>query len=332
MSGDARIAAMVLARDRPEPTRATLAALAEQDPAPDVLVLVDNDATPEVAALLAEAAAEHPDAELVRLPDNRGCAGGFEAGIDRVLARADIELVCGFDDDATPLPGCLGALREAALSLPDVGAVAAVAHDADGVLAWPMYIDGAPPPLQTVDEVRAAAQHRGPLPVANTGWQGLMFPVEVLRRHGNVWGDLFLQYEDIELGMRLRRAGLRWYLVPDALCRHPAPPPARHISILGRQIDVTRQSAAKEYLTLRNGLVVRRRYEGARFWYGTGPFVLLRGFLSAWTLGVGRFRALRHVFLQGVLDAIRGRLGPPPTATAALGRPASRGRQRRSSG
>jgi GT2 family glycosyltransferase len=331
MSRQARTAALVLARDRPEPTRATLTALAAQEP--DVLVLVDNDATPDVSALLAAAAAGHSDAELVRLPTNRGCAGGFQAGLERVLARDDIDLVCGFDDDATPQPGCLAALRHAALSLPDVGVVAAVAHDADGVLAWPMYADGAPPPLHTVTEVRTEADARGgALPVANTGWQGLMLPVEVLRRHGNVWGELFLQYEDIELGMRLRRAGLLWYLIPDAVCRHPAPPPARHVSILGRQIDVTRQSATKEYLTLRNGLVVRSRYDGARFWYGTGPFLLLRGFLSAWTLGVGRSRALRHVFLQGVLDAVRHRLGPPPTATAALAPRARSGRRGRSAG
>lgn len=324
-----RVAAVVLARDRPGPTRATLAALLAQDPPPDTLVLVDNAAMPAVSALLEEAAATHPDGELVRLHVNHGCAGGFEAGLERVLARSDVDYVCGFDDDAAPEPGCLAALCRAANALPDVGAVAAVAHDAAGVLAWPMYPGNRPPPLRTVTDVREAGRHTGPFPVANTGWQGLMLPVEVLRRHGNVWGDLFLQYEDIELGMRLRAAGLHWYLVPDAFCRHPAPPLARHISIFGRQIDVTRQNAAKEYLTLRNALVVRRRYEGARFWYGTGPLVLLRGFLSSWSLGVGRRAALRHVFVQGVLDALRGRLGPPPSATAALGGAAVRDRPTR---
>jgi hypothetical protein len=155
--------------------------------------------------------------------------------------------------------------------------------------------------------------------VPNLSWHGLLFPVPVLREHGIVWGELFLQYEDIELGMRYRRAGLRCYLVPDAECLHPKPPPSRPVRIFGRQIDVTAQNASKEYLTLRNGLVVRSRYEGARFWYGTGPFVLLRGLLSSFALNVPTSKALRHVFLQGVVDAMRGRLGPPPAATAALG-------------
>ncbi|MFL5844117.1 MAG: glycosyltransferase family 2 protein [Solirubrobacteraceae bacterium] len=316
MSG--RIAAVVLARDRPAMTRETIDALLVQEPAADTLVLIDNAATPEVRATLEEAAARHPDGHVVSSAENLGCAGGYELGLRHVLDNVDAEFLCGFDDDATPLPGCLGALRDAAQRLPAVGAVGAVAHAADGRLAWPMYVDGEDGPVSTVDEVRALAGRRSSLPVHNLAWQGMMFPTEVLRRHGLPWGALFLQYEDIELGLRLRRAGLHSYLVPEAECRHPAPPPARAVRLLGRQIDVTRQSAAKEYLTLRNGLVVRRRYDGLRFWYGTGPFVILRGVLSAFAMDVPLRKALRHVVVQGIADAVRGRLGPPPPGTARL--------------
>jgi hypothetical protein len=183
-----------------------------------------------------------------------------------------------------------------------------------------MHVAGEAEPAMTVDDVRALAARRGEaaLEIPNNSWHGIMFPVPVLREHGNVWGELFLQYEDIELGMRYRRAGLRCYVAPAAECLHPAPPASRPVRIFGRQIDVTAQSGGKEYLTLRNGLVVRSRYEGLRFWYGTGPFVLLRGLLSALALDAPRLQALRHVFLQGVIDAVRGRLGPPPAKTAAL--------------
>jgi GT2 family glycosyltransferase len=316
----ARSAAVVLARDRPEPTAATVDALLAQEPQPDVLVLIDNDATPEVRAVLDAAAARHPDAEVLHLDHNYGCCGGFEQGVRRALKRDDLDYVIGFDDDATPLPGCIAALVGAAERLPDAGEVGAMSHAPDGTLAWPMLFDGEPAPAFTVDDVRALARRRETLTVPNHSWHGLLFPVPVLRRHGIVWGELFLQYEDIELGMRYRRAGLRCYLVPEAECIHPAPPPARAVRIFGRQIDVTAQSPSKEYLTLRNGLVVRSRYEGLRFWYGTGPFVLLRGLLSSFALDVPTLAALRHVFVQGVFDAVRGRLGPPPAATAALGR------------
>ena len=314
---------MVLARDRPEPTRATLDALLAQDPLPDVLVLVDNDSTPAVREALHAAAARHPDAAVLRLDTNHGCCGGFEKGVERLLERTDLDYVVGFDDDATPLPGCIAALLEAAARLPDAAELGAVSHAPDGTLAWPMLVDGEPGPAFTVEDVRALARRRGTLPVPNLSWHGLMFPVPVLREHGIVWGELFLQYEDIELGMRYRRAGLRCYLVPEAECLHPKPPPSRPVRILGRQIDVTAQNASKEYLTLRNGLVVRSRYEGLRFWYGTGPFVVLRGLLSSFALDLPRAKALRHVFVQGIADAVRGRLGPPPRATAELGQPAA---------
>jgi glycosyltransferase involved in cell wall biosynthesis len=314
------VASVVLARDRPQATERTIQALVAQHPPSDHLLLVDNDATDAVREVLERAASGRPRTEILRLDRNYGCSGGFERGLAHLLERDDLDLVCGFDDDASPLPGCLRALTAAAGALPDVGAVGALSHSEDGTLAWPMLVDGEAQSAHTVEQVLELAARRESLPVPSLSWHGLMLPVEVLRRHGNVWGDLFLQYEDIELGMRLRRAGLRSYLVPGAGCLHPPPPPARAVRIAGRQIDVTAQSAAKEYLTLRNGLVVRSRYEGLRFWYGTGPFVLLRGLLSSFALDLPRGAALRHVFLQGVFDAIRGRLGPPPTRTAQLGR------------
>ena len=316
-----RTAAVVLARDRPGETARTVEAILAQEPPADRLLLVDNDASADVRAVLEDAARRHPHAEVLRLERNHGCAGGFEAGLRRILEREDIEFVVGFDDDATPLPGCLAALVRAARELPDVAAVGATSHDESGTLAWPMVVEGEDSPATTVADVRALAARRGALPVHNLAWHGMLFPVEVLRRHGIVWGDLFLQYEDIELGMRYRKAGLRSYLVAEAECIHPAPPPSRTVRIFGRQIDVTAQNAVKEYLSLRNGLVVRRRHDGLRFWYGTGPFVLLRGFLSALALGPPRWAMLRHVFAGGIADAVRGRLGPPPEAITRLAQP-----------
>jgi glycosyltransferase involved in cell wall biosynthesis len=305
-------AALVLARDRPEVTGRTVDAVLAQRPAFDAVMLVDNAGTPELSAVLATAAAADPRVSITRLPANAGCAGGYEAGLRKLLERGDLDYICAFDDDATPLPGCLAALLKAASELPDAAEIGAVSHDPSGTLAWPMLVDGEPQPLRTLDDVRAAAGRHEHLTVPNLAWHGLLFPVPVLRAHGIVWGDLFLQYEDIELGLRYRRAGLRCYLVPHAECLHPAPPPAQRISIFGRELTITAESPAKEYLPLRNGLRVWHRHDGPRFWYGSGVFVLLRGLLTCLRLELPRRQALREVFLSGVLDAARGRLGPPP--------------------
>jgi glycosyltransferase involved in cell wall biosynthesis len=307
-----RTAALVLARDRPEVTRRTVEAVVAQEPAFDAVLLVDNAGTPELSAVLADAAASDARVSVLRLPENLGCAGGYEAGLRNLLELDDLDYICGFDDDATPLPGCLAALLRAASELPDAAEIGAVSHDAGGTLAWPMLVDGEPQPLRTLDDVRAAAGRHEHLTVPNLAWHGLLFPVPVLRAHGIVWGELFLQYEDIELGLRYRRAGLKCYLVPQAECLHPAPPPAQRIRILGRELTITAESPAKEYLSLRNGLRVWHRHDGLRFWYGSGVFVLLRGLLTCMRLELPRRQALREVFLRGILDAARGRLGPPP--------------------
>jgi GT2 family glycosyltransferase len=308
-----RIAAVVLARDRPEVAQRTIDAIAAQDPRPDALILVGNDATPEVLDVFRRAGGD-----VLALPENGGAAGGFAAGLQRAVDRGDIDLAVCFDDDATPLPGCIAALRDAATTLPDVGTAGAVAHDGEGRLAWAMHADDEPAPAETLDEVRAIAARRGSVEVAGMCWHGLMVPVEVLRREGVVWADLFHQYEDAEFGLRMRRAGLRNYLVPDAEVLHPMRPPSRKLHFLGREIAITNQSPAKEYLTIRNDLVVRKRYNGLRFWWGTGPLILVRGLLTTLQLDLPRLAALRHVFLRAVLDAARGRLGPPPERTATL--------------
>lgn len=313
------IAGVVLARDRLAVTEQTIGALLAQEPAVDSLLLIDNAGPPEMSELLARFAAMHPAGRVLRLPRNLGCAGGFEAGLRDVLSHDAVDYVCCFDDDAIPHPGCVAALREAALSLPSVGCVGAVSHDSGGTLAWWLPVIGEPETLRTVSDVRRVARGRLGIPVTNVAWHGLMIPTSVMRLHGIVWGDLYFQYEDVELGMRYRRrAGLNNYLVVGAECTHHATSPDRQLSILGRTIYFTRQSPAKEYLTLRNGLCVARRHDGLRFWYASGPALVLRGLLTSFQVDWPARRALLHVFARAIVDAARGRLGPPPPSLGDL--------------
>lgn len=313
-----RTAAVVVARDRPDTTKRTLDALLAQEPPPEALILVANGATPEVLDCLQRVAGVHGDVEVVELPENQGPAGGFNAGLARVVARDDLDFACCFDDDALPLPGCLAALRAAVAELPAVGTAGAVSHDENGLLAWPMQPADARGVVDTVDDVRALGGGGQAVPVVALCWHGLMIPAEVLRRVGNVRADLFLQFEDAEFALRVRKADLVNYLVTGAEVLHPRRPPGRTLNVLGRRITISHERPSKEYLSLRNELYVHRLHGGVRFWALSGPLILVRGFLTALGLGLPRRRALKDVFGRAVIDSLRGRLGPPPPATTAL--------------
>src|SRR4051812_47580224 len=275
MASGRRIAVVVVARDRAEIVRETIDAITAQDPAPDRLILVANDATPAVGAVLARAAAQHEGGEVVELEVNSGAAGGFHAGLERAVADEGIHAVCCFDDDALPLPGCLAALCAAVNELPDVGSVGAVSHDGSGRLAWQMRLADGRTGADTVEDIRALAADRRAVPVVAMCWHGLMIPADVIRHHGNVRSDLFLQFEDAEFALRLRGAGLVNYLVTDAEVVHPLRPPGRTLTILGREISITHEAPSKEYLSLRNELFVHRLYGGLRFWALSLPLILL---------------------------------------------------------
>jgi len=292
----------------------TIDAIVAQSSPPEALIMVANGASKEVLEVLERKAAELPDAEVIILHENLGAAGGFHAGLARACQREEIDAVCCFDDDAVSLPGCLAALRGALLELPNIGSIGALTHDGAGDLSWPLHIVGRTEPLKTIAQARALAAEIGPLPVYASSWHALMIPTAAIRKAGNVWAELFHQYEDAEFGLRLRAAGLNNYVIAAAECTHPAAPPAREVRVLRWTLRITNESPTKEYLNIRNDLVVRRRHNGLRFWYGALPLILMRGLFVCATMKMPLTSSLRTVYFPAITDGFARRLGPPPIA------------------
>lgn len=309
------IAAVVVVRNRAETARTTIEAILTQSRAPDALIIVANDPTPDVSDVLVSIQHEHSDTniEVLVLEENSGAAGGFHAGLTRAVSRSEIDYVCCFDDDAVPQPGCIEALASAVERLPHVGTVGAVTQSGDGKLSWPLYLVGRTEPLTTVDQVRRACSAKGFAKAHALSWHALMVPVRVIEEIGNVEASLFHQYEDAEFGLRVRSNGLENYVVPDAECFHPPAPHSRTVTVAGRPLRITNEVPSKEYLSTRNSLVVQHRYGGARFWYGAMPLILLRGLLACRASEMPTRKALQTVLFPAVRDAATGRLGPPPT-------------------
>lgn len=195
---------------------ACLAALRAQLGPDDEVVLVDNGSREDAAGWARRHA---PGVRVVKLPYNRGFAGGTNAGLQ--AARGDLLLLC--NDDALVEPGCVNALCSALLAHPAAGAAAGVLTfsrtpsrvASAGIL---MQRDGVATDLWMGQEVAS-------LPPAPREIFGASGGLALLRRSllddvGLFEPQFFNYLEDVDLAWRARLRGWRCVLAPAARARH----------------------------------------------------------------------------------------------------------------
>ncbi|HEX3590741.1 MAG TPA: glycosyltransferase family 2 protein [Pseudonocardiaceae bacterium] len=180
-----------------------LTALAAQH-RPHTTLVVDNASDDGTADLLAA----HPSRpRVLRLPRNRGYAGGLVAG----LAQVRTPFVAWLNDDAAPAPSWLAELEDALDADPRTAAAGAVLTSPDrGVQSAGVRLtaDGHGADL-------TAAAH----PFGFCGG-AVLLRTEALASAGGVPGGFFCYYEDTDTAWRLRLAGWRVVVVPAAVATH----------------------------------------------------------------------------------------------------------------
>jgi GT2 family glycosyltransferase len=268
----------------------TLAALASLEGIETICV--DNGSTDGSDRAVEE---RFPGVELLSLGENRGFAGGTNAGLRRALERG-ADWVLLLNNDAVAEPGLVDALAAAARARPDAGLLACTVLSADGATvqyagatfrAWLGYSGRSStrraPGLRDVDRADGAA-----LAVARTAVEAA----------GLLDEDLFAYVEDVEWSLRIRRAGLAVVLVPDAVVRHR-----------GSASTGGRASTANLYYDTRNTIAVCERHRPLP----PGLRALRRGVV----VGAHLAQAVSHptplpaarAVVAGWRDARRGRLG-----------------------
>lgn len=193
-----------------------LQAVAALDPAPDVkiLVLSGGEATPNRANGF--------DVHLHR--DRLGYAAAINAGI-AVLAK-DIESVAVLNDDALPDPGWFGVLVGALERDPELAAVqgTVVTDDRTVIDGRGIAFDRWGLPVQIDRGLAVVDDHGQRTVLAISGTAGL-YRMELLRQaalpHSEILDPRFDCYhEDLDLGLRLHRLGLRAQWVGGACAVH----------------------------------------------------------------------------------------------------------------
>lgn len=288
------VAVVVLHYGDPVRTRGMLGMLRRlyPDPGAPRVFLVENEPFPD--SLPASAA------ERVGLPENAGYARANNVGL-RIAFQSGARLVVLFNNDVEAAPGILEALRREA-DAPGIGVVGATVLEPEGRVAgggrvvWWRFqarLARAPVPAERLDFLHGAC-----LGVTKACWEKV----------GPIPEDLFLYWEDVAYGLRVRAAGFRFAVVASPVLRHE-----RTRTRDGRADD-------KTYYLVRNALHVVRAYgpPGARRWARvTLPLRLaaarVRG-RAAVAAALGDARAGRLGRRPGMLPAPE----PSPVAAAAV--------------
>jgi glycosyltransferase involved in cell wall biosynthesis len=288
------VVAIVVTHNRLSDLKLCLAALRAQTYQSESIIVVDNASTDGTAVFLEQ----HPDIAVIRLSKNVGGAGGFKAGMT-AAEQTTARWWWLMDDDCLPRTDALERLMSAARLLDPTDRVA-------GLLPTVAYGD---------NRSQCGSVRSKPLPNNERDggpFLGLLLSADACQSVGPVRADFFILGDDTEYCLRLRMAGWRFEVVPDAIVAHPDGGQLIK-TVFGRQISVTKVPPWKQYYGARNMLVTdmqtrntpfaaRRRRGG---WLVEELIYLAKLLIidKEW----GPRRALMRVL--GHIDALRGRTG-----------------------
>jgi GT2 family glycosyltransferase len=210
------------------------------------LVVVDNGSPPDrLAAVEGVVQASGGQAEIVRNTANMGIAAAQNQGIARARALGARHVLL-LDQDSVPQPGMVAALLDALRSGERVGMAVPVTAD-----------DGQRKPTQFLtspDGHRAAAQAPEQPVLRHVLYaiaSGSLIPMAVLDTVGPMREDFFIDFVDVEFGLRLRRAGWDIVAARDSRLAHRLGAYEER-RLFGRTIPVTHHSAQRRYTQYRN--------------------------------------------------------------------------------
>lgn len=220
-----RISIVILSFNRAAMLRqSVLAALAQARPA-DEIIVVDNEspASDDIAALVAG----FPHVRHVRTGANLGFARGMNVGLQQVAG----ELVLLTEDDMILHPGALGRLEDAHEAAGAPALLSGIMRDRDTGTVW---FAGATVALGATFRRelhhRGAAQVEAPAtyPTDYIAGAFVFGRTALLRELGGFRDEFFMYWEDDELCLRARAAGVALRIVRDAEAVHftPSPSPA----------------------------------------------------------------------------------------------------------
>jgi GT2 family glycosyltransferase len=286
------IAAIVVNYRTPDTTAAAVASLAASHRAVDDIIVVDNGSEDGGCAMRARL----PAGRVLATTRNLGFAGGANVGVRAAIERGAAHVLL-VNSDATVTATCVAVLERAVAT-----------DDAVGI-AGPLLLRSPSDPVVVSAGIRVAY---GGVRVRET----TRVPAEAVRRVDAVSGavmlvarrvferaglfaeDYFFSFEDVDLALRARRAGLAAVVTSDAIAYHAG------------SASIGRASAERLYFATRNHLLLRSRIASGR---ALDPVIAVPGIVALNVLyallrSPAGARGIAAV-ARGVIDHVRRRYG-----------------------
>ncbi len=220
------------------------------------ILIVDNASTDGSA----EAAVwRFPGVELIRLPENRGFAGGHNEGLRRAIAGSyDYALL--LNNDITLEAGALESLLQAAEQDPLSAILAPSVWRADDSrrmdVAWGnILFHHVIVQMKAVNRI-PAAEHLRKREADCVFGSVLLVRMTAVQKAGLLDERYWMFLEEVEFCRRMRQWGYRILYLPEA----------RAVHIGGHSIKKASAQRLKLYLIRRNSVLFMKRYAGWKHW------------------------------------------------------------------
>ncbi|GAA3749035.1 glycosyltransferase family 2 protein [Terriglobus aquaticus] len=232
-------------------------ALLQQTHPVDRIFVIDNGSTDGTADLLRERGYLQNDRiTLAREETNSGGAGGFHRGL-QLGQQAGFDWIWLMDDDAEPAPD---ALQQALAASANTSAIA--------IANFKVSAEGVPQDnhmrLENGVAASTLAGTASPVPLRFSSFVGLLIRSAVIPQVGLPRAEFFLNGDDTEYCMRLRKAG-PILLAPASIIRHKEAARSGYAerSFLGvRHARAPFRAFAFRYFELRNTTIIHRIEHG----------------------------------------------------------------------
>ncbi|MCU7935381.1 MAG: glycosyltransferase family 2 protein [Candidatus Thiodiazotropha sp. (ex Dulcina madagascariensis)] len=266
----------------------------------DGILIVDNGSGNAFSQLLEKRHRENE--HLIPLEENLGVAAAQNAGIAEARRR-QADYVILFDQDSEPAPDMVEQLHAV------VKAKTAAGIKLAGV--GPRYLDARqdnPPPFIKIKGIKVERQPcNGANTVVDVDYlisSGCLIPMETLTQVGDMQETLFIDYVDIEWGLRAKSQGYRCFGVCAAAMRHDLGDTP--IEFFARTLPL--HSPLRHYYHFRNALwLYRQGWLPIRWKLADGWRLLLKyGFYTL-------FAKPRHLhwwmMTKGIWHGMSGKMG-----------------------